>query len=82
MGKCTPSPLTSLFIPSSLSRKLSGAFAQNRTNPVSADFLSLPDFTTLYMLYSLQACNLVIYILVILPVYEITKIVGRVDIFS
>ena len=46
-------PLTPLFIPCSLSRKLSGAVARNKNNSVNAEFLSIPNFTTLYILYFL-----------------------------
>ena len=49
--------ITSLFIPISLPRKLYGASAQNSSNSVSAEILSIPNFITLYIypdLYSLQ----------------------------
>ena len=41
--------ITSLFIPISLPRKLYGASAQNRSNSVSAEILSIPHFITLYI---------------------------------
>ena len=52
MEKSKPQ-FTPLLRPSLLSGKLSGAFAQNGSNSVSADFLSTPNFTTLYILYFL-----------------------------
>ena len=53
-GKDACPTLTSLFIPSPLSRKLSGAFVQNKSNCVSADFLSnIPNLTILHILYFL-----------------------------
>ena len=52
MGKCKP-PLTPPFIPKSLSRKMLGAFAQNKSTSVSGDFLSILNSTTLYIIYSL-----------------------------
>ena len=41
--------ITSLFIPISLPRKLYGASAQNSSNSVSAEILSIPNFITLYI---------------------------------
>ena len=57
MEKCNL-PLTPLFIPSSLSTKLSGAFSQNKSTSVSADFPSIPKYTTLYISYYLYTPKL------------------------
>ena len=51
-------PITSLFIPILfIKKKLTGALIQNKSTSVSAEFLSIPNFTTLFIQYSLDTMD-------------------------